>query len=200
MRTLFSYVAERGDADWVVDSSKSGRHAAGRFWALRNVADLDIQVIHLVRDGRDVLNSVVEKGTNWAAEEFRKEKTFRAERAIVGWVLANGLAWTLGLGLDEDRYLRVRFEDLLSQPESVLQRIGAFMGEDLSHVIDRVSAGGSFSVGHNVGGNRLRKKERILLRRKENVRRQPWKGLSPYHRSLFGLLGQWLNQSFGYTI
>jgi hypothetical protein len=199
MRPLFSYVAERGDAEWVVDSSKSGRHAAGRFWALRKVAGLDVRVVHLVRDGRNVLQSYVEKGSNWVAEGYREEKALRAERSLVGWELANGLAWGLGTALDGDRYLRVRFEDLLDHPESVLHEIGAFIGNDLSSVIDRAASDESFPVGHNVGGNRIRRKERIRLRRKAKDSHRPGAGLSTYQRVMFAFLGQWLNRSLGYT-
>lgn len=199
MRRLFSYIAERGEAEWVVDSSKSGRHAASRFWALRHVAELDVRVIHLVRDGRDVLQSYVEKGSNWAAEGYREEKSFRVERSLIGWNLANGLAWALGTGLEDNRYLRVRFEDLLDHPESVLHEIGSFFGEDLSSIIDRVRSNGSFPVGHNVGGNRIRHKERIHLRRKSKEHRSPGSGLTPYYRTLFALFGQWLNYSLGYN-
>lgn len=199
MRPLFSYVAERGDAEWVVDSSKSGRHAAGRFWALRKVAGLDVRVVHLVRDGRDVLRSVVEKGTNWAAEGYREENLLRAERTLVGWDLANSLAWSLGTALDGDRYLRVQFEDLLDDPELVLHEIGSFTGMNLSSIVDRVATDQSFPVGHNVGGNRVRYKQGIRLRRRGKKERRPWAGLSVYHRILFTLFGQWLNRSFGYN-
>jgi hypothetical protein len=198
VRALFSYIAERGGAEWVVDSSKSGRYSAGRFLALQNIADLDVRVLHLVRDGRAVLRSVVEKGTNWAAEGYREEKPLLTERTILGWTLANGLAWSLGTALEEDRYLRVRFEDLLDHPELVLNEIGNFIGEDLSSIAERVVSDESFPVGHNVGGNRVRHEEQIRLRRKSAARRRRWEGLGRYQQLLFSLFGQWLNSSFGY--
>lgn len=198
MRALFSYVAEQGNASVVVDSSKSARHAAGRFWALRHVAGLDVRVLHLVRDGRSVLRSVTEKGTNWAAEGYRKEKKLLAARTTIGWILANSLAWALGRSMGRDRYLRVRFEDLLHDPEMVLKDIGDFAGIDLSGVIQRVNSGQVFSIGHNVGGNRLRHKEAIQLHRKNKEKRRPWTGLHQHHQVLFGLCGQWLNAALGY--
>jgi hypothetical protein len=196
---LFDYAAERGNADWIIDSSKSARHAAGRFWALYNVAGLDVRVIHLVRDGRSVLRSVVEKGTNWAMEGYREEKRFLAERTLVGWNLANSLAWTLGAALSGDRYLRVRLEDLLECPESTLHDIGSFIGEDLSSVIDRIAANESFSVGHNVSGNRIRQKECIRLRQRAEDWRVSWSKLSSYQKSLFITLGGAVNLFFGYN-
>lgn len=198
MRALFSHIAKRSGANLVIDSSKSARRAAGRFWALRNIAGLDVRVLHLARDGRDVLRSVAEKGTNWAAEGYRKEKKFLAVRTLVGWGLANSLAWMLGKSLGENRYLRVRFEDLLSHPESTLKRIGSFAGVDLSSVIQRVSSDQVFPVGHNVGGNRIRREKSIRIRRKDKRTRRPWSGLELRHRVLFGLFGQALNTALGY--
>ena len=158
-----------------------------------------MRVIHLVRDGRDVLQSYVQKGSNWAAEGYREEKPLRVERSLIGWNLANGLAWALGTTLREDRYLRVHFENLLDHPESVLHEIGSFVGEDLSSIIDRVRMDESFPVGHNVGGNRLRHKERVCLRRRKEESHRPGEELSRYQRGLFALLGCWLNRGLGYT-
>lgn len=197
-RRLYEYIARQGDADIIVDSSKSGRYAAGRFWALRQVAGLDVHVLHLVRDGRSVLRSVTEKGTNWAAEGYRKEKRLLATRTTIGWILANGLTWVLGTALDGNRYRRVRFEDLLAHPESVLQKIGYFADLDLSSVIARISSGQSFSVGHNVGGNRVRHKDSIQLRQRDGKNQNPWRELDLRCQVLFRVLGQWMNSALGY--
>ncbi len=198
IRAHFSHIAERSNASVVVDSSKSARHAAGRFWALRNIAGLDVKVLHLVRDGRDVLRSVAEKGTNWAAEGYREEKRMLGVRTTIGWVLANSLALVLGNALDGNRYLRIRFEDLLDDPEPVLRKIGGFAGIDLSGIVRRIDSAEPFSIGHNVGGNRLRHQDAVRLRQQDDEERSPWEGLSLNHRVLFGLFGQGLNTSLGY--
>ena len=198
IRRLYEYIAQQEDVNIVVDSSKSGRYAAGRFWALRRVAGLDVRVLHLVRDGRSVLRSVVQKGTNWGVEGHRDEQNLLATRTTIGWVLANGLTRMLGKALDGDRYRRIRFEDLLANPASVLRRIESFAGLDLSSVIRRVSSEQLFPVGHNVGGNRVRHDDAIQLRRREGGRQDPWKGLDLHHRVLFRLLAQWMNSALGY--
>jgi hypothetical protein len=198
MRRLFTYIAEESGADIVVDSSKSARKAVGRFWALRKVAELDVRVIHLVRDGREVLSSFAEKGSNWALEGYQEERSFPVERALVGWILANSTAGLLGRSLGKERYLRVRFEDLLKAPSLVLRRIGRFADLDMSSVAERVANDKPFAVGHNVGGNRIRHNQAIRLRCRPDADRQPWARLSTYHQGLFGVLGLWLNSSLGY--
>jgi hypothetical protein len=117
----------------------------------------------------------------------------------MGWVLANGIAWGLGQSLGKDRYHRVKFEDLLRTPEETLRRIGDFAGIDLESVGRRVSRDEAFEVGHNVGGNRIRYKQQIRLRKTDTPNSQPWSDLDRYHQILFATLGQWLNQKFGYS-
>lgn len=198
MRALFRHAARKGEAEIVVDSSKSARHAAGRFWALREVAGLDVQVLHLVRDGRSTLRSVVEKGSNWALEGHRKEKSFLAERTLLGWGLANSIAWGLGRALGRGRYLRVKFEDLLRAPEETLREIGDFMGVSLDSVVRKINHDEPVEVGHNVGGNRVRLNRTIRLQRDKAPNPRPWTQLDRYHRMLFATSGQWLNLALGY--
>lgn len=195
---LVEYIALRGDANVIVDSSKTAGAAAGRFWALRHVVGLDVRVVHLVRDGRDTLQSMVETGSNWALEGYEDESPLQIERTVFGWLLANGLSYVLGRSLGSDRYLRIRFEDLREDPESVLHEIGTFAGLDLSTVADRAVSGQPVPVGHNVGGNRVRLQDRISLRRTSLEERRPWAGLGLYHRLLFGIFGQWFNRILGY--
>lgn len=198
-RRLFEYIAQQGRADLVVDSSKSARQAAGRFWALKNIARLDVRVLHLVRDGRAALRSVVEKGSNWALEGHIEEKRWLGARTTMGWVLANAIAWGLGRSLGSDRYHRVKFEDLLRAPEKTLRGIGDFADLDLDPVIRRVSRDEAFEVGHNVGGNRIRHKQQIHLRKTDTPNPHPWSGLDRHHQILFATLGQWMNQKLGYS-
>lgn len=74
-----------------------------------------------------------------------------------------GLSWTVGMiaaVLIKARYrkrvLDVSYEALMQSPETELERIGAWLGEDLSGVIQGVKSGYAFPVGHNIGGNELR--------------------------------------------
>lgn len=198
MRALFAHAAQQGDAEVVVDSSKSARHAAGRFWALREIAGLDVRVLHLLRDGRSTLRSVVEKGSNWALEGHRSEKAPLAERTILGWSLANSIAWGLGRALGKDRYLRVKFEDLLRAPRETLRNIGDFMGMNLTSVIQKVDRDEPFEVGHNVGGNRVRLNRTVRLQKDKGPTSRPWTQLDRYHQTLFAVGGQWLNLALGY--
>jgi len=188
---LFSYIRERSGKSVVVDSSKSARDAALRFYALSEIANLDVYVLHLVRDGRAVVESCVRKGSNWALEGHQHEPRLPGFRATVGWTLAN--TWTLGLArryISPDRYLRVQFEDFISTPGAVLERIGGFIGIKVDVLVERVREDAVFDVGHNVGGNRMRLKEHVRLRTRETT--EIGYNLDWHHRLFFQAVGGWL--------
>jgi hypothetical protein len=118
---MFSLVAEATGSWLLVDSSKNISRAA----ALALDSEHDVRVIHLVRDGRGFL----------ASRRRRAQldgRSYRAAPAMVGW-LAKNLAITTLLRprLGTDRYLLCRYEDLLTDPEAALRRIGGFLGVDL---------------------------------------------------------------------
>ena len=198
-RGVFSYLTDTAGASIVVDSSKSAGDAALRFYALSEIAGLDVYVLHLVRDGRATMASYVRKGSNWALEGHADSPVFPGMRATAGWTLANG--WVLGLShryVRPERYMRVQFEEVTARPGRTLEAIGAFVGTDVSVLVDRVARGDGFEVGHNVGGNRIRHNQSVRLQKKESDR-EPWSNLSMYHRFLFALSGQWLNSRMGYS-
>ena len=73
--------------------------------------------VHLVRDGRDV--AVSHRGTRWGTHNIVK--------IAVKWSFAVQLADKVGTLLG-DRYLRLRYEDLVADPATEVGRICAFLG------------------------------------------------------------------------
>jgi len=192
-RGVFSYLMETAEASIVVDSSKSAGDAAMRLHTLSQIAGLDVYVLHLVRDGRATMASCVRTGSNWALEGHADSPVFPGMRAAAGWTLAN--FWVLGLSrqyVQPDRYLRIHFEDLTTHPARTLDAIGAFVGIDMDGIIDQVTRGDAFEVGHNVGGNRVRKKDTIQLRTSSSNRRKEH-DLHWYQHLAFTAVGGWLN-------
>jgi len=76
--------------------------------------------IHLVRDGRAVAASLLP--LDWGPNNALHAAEFWMARCALG------LAAELDLG--PDRVLRVRYEDILQEPESSLRRITSFIGLD----------------------------------------------------------------------
>jgi hypothetical protein len=161
-RSLFAHIGAATGAEVVVDSSKSARDAAGRPLALSRLAGLDVHILHLTRDPGRTVQSYVERGSNWVLEGHRAPRPLETWRPILGWIKANRIAHRLGRELGAERYLHLRFEDVLTDPVRALGRIGTFAGVDLSDVMDRVRAGEAFTAGHMVGGNRARLRPQTL--------------------------------------
>ena len=87
--SLFNYISATSGKNIIIDSSKTSRDMAGRFYALHKYTDFDVYVIHLVKNGESIVESYVTKGRNWALEGYAKNERFLAERSSIGWLLAN---------------------------------------------------------------------------------------------------------------
>lgn len=74
--------------------------------------------VHLIRDGRDVVSSLVSMpfGPN------------RFERAVLYWKRDVEAGRTAGRALGTERYLEVRYEDLVNDPVAILRRVVRFLG------------------------------------------------------------------------
>jgi hypothetical protein len=78
-------------------------------------------------------------------------------------MLLAAASWTIGNLLGEiaaraaaGRVLRVRYEDLRDHPAEELQRIGTFLGIDVTPVLERLLAEDPLSPHHLIGGNDVR--------------------------------------------
>jgi protein-tyrosine sulfotransferase len=74
--------------------------------------------LHLLRDGRDAISSMVGTGRTDLA------------RATERWVISVKYALRLQNRLGPDQFLEVRYEDLVSEPAKSLKRICTFVGID----------------------------------------------------------------------
>jgi hypothetical protein len=123
------------------------RSADAERWAEktpRNILFLDhlIQLypscrfIHIVRDGRDVVSSMMQRKF-WPIapghdspelNSFKGPMTF--EGATRFWVAALEIASRLERRTPKENYLKIRLEDLASEPRAILETVMEFLGED----------------------------------------------------------------------
>jgi hypothetical protein len=80
----------------------------------------DALFVHIIRDGRDVARSVMKLA--WGPKDVVSAAEWWNDHV---WV-----ARRMGAILGEDRYLEVRYEALVTDPEHELRRVCAFLGED----------------------------------------------------------------------
>jgi hypothetical protein len=97
-------------------------------------------VIHIIRDGRDVALSMEKQGwpkrLPWDKRELRMAGGLYWE-----WMTRKGREDGARLGPD---YTEVRYEDLVSQPREVLERLSSFVGQKLDY--DEIQKAGIGSV------------------------------------------------------
>jgi hypothetical protein len=192
---LYNYVFETSKKEIIIDSSKTSRDMAGRFYALYRYTDFDIYVIHLIKNGLSIVESFVKKGRNWTLEGYGKNDRFMAARSSLGWFLANSIAQRLGSLVPQKRFIQIKYEDLLNSPEITLQRIGGFLNIDISELITLIKNKTLLHPDHNVGGNRLRLEKEITFNTSYNSKKVE---LALYQRLIFKLIGGRLNKRFGY--
>lgn len=121
----------------IVDTSKSPIY--GRF--LKQIPELEVRTVHLVRDPRAVANSYRrEKIHPLTGEPVERIPLPHSAALWTIWNLAS--AGLRGRGRRAGDYLRVRYEDFVRRPQEVFQQIVEFAG--------LVSAGRPFSGPNQV--------------------------------------------------
>ncbi len=115
LETLYQAMAEHADARVLVDASKLPSQAL----VLRRLPGIQLYVLHLVRDPRGVVNSWRRQRFNPASgAAFRKMAAFKASTLWAAWNLAAEV-----LLRRPEKYLRVRYEDWVDDPASILAHI-----------------------------------------------------------------------------
>jgi len=186
-KSLFAAISRVANRPIIVDSSKSVHRTDGRCLALQRLAQLDVRVVHLIRDGRAVTWS----GTKIAGH---RPEDIGGRRWLPPWLRALWVAmdWTItnliGIGmvtwLKPGSVIRVRYEDLVRNPRDTLATIGSHIGVDLTDVWEMIEEGRPFHAAHNIGGNRLRFAKAIRLQ--EDME---WRERMPlHHRVLYAVV------------
>lgn len=118
-----------------VDTSKG----VARVPHLQRDPELELKVIHIVRDARAFIRSGAKHGD------------LAPDRLARVWTRTHTAALRLEGRLGPERYLRFRWEDFCAEPAATLERICAFIGVEPADLVGEVNA-----RPHHVIGNRMR--------------------------------------------
>lgn len=149
VRTLFKAIAEETGCRMIVDTSKNPSYGL----YLATIPEIDLHVIHLVRDCRAVIHSWQRKrrmhDVHWAEQDMEQ---FSWPWTTFFWTATNLLTDINSLFMKKFAFLR--YEDFAKNPGEVLPRIFKFTGNDESRLgnLD----GASFPLKtpeHSLGGN-----------------------------------------------
>lgn len=188
---LLEAVRDVSGAGILVDSSKNPVRAV----ALSRIPELDVRVVHLVRDGRGVLWSL--KQSYEKDEAAGIERAFQPQptwRVAALWILSNLLAEHACRHVGEGRSTRLTYERMVDDPEGAMAALGPLMGRDLGSLGAGAAAGDAFATGHVIAGNRLRMQDEVRLRADRTWREK----LGASDRRLFRLLAGPMMRRYGY--
>ncbi|MEF2144719.1 MAG: sulfotransferase [Desulfovibrionaceae bacterium] len=140
------YGQPREPLAWVEKTTSTEVYASQVFSWFPNA-----RMIQLLRDPRDNFASLK---SGWSARYSKRNEDVRdlmqshLERAKMAFLMASANQELYG----EERYLVLRFEDLVREPESVLQRIAAFAGVRYSDILLQPRFMGNPWKGNNFDG------------------------------------------------
>jgi hypothetical protein len=171
---LLSCIHELSGARILTDASKFSQ----RLYLLHRSGLFNIKVIHLVRDGRAVTNSYIQRYASFAG-------------GLRLWITTALSSFYLRHKFKRTDWLQVRYEEFVTKPEDMLKDICTFLGANFEPGMLAYRTSPYFGVG----GNPLvknREDEQILLDER-------WKrDLGFKHRLIFALTAGWLNKLYGY--
>jgi hypothetical protein len=152
--TLYRAILQESGCRVLVDSSKINKYCV----VLSRIRDIDLHVIHIIRDSRAVAYS-------WLRKKKRPEVYWANafERQIaVGASARNWLGThcqTLLLRPYFKQYLRLRYEDLVADPRGTMVKVCAAIGEREPRLdfLDNQTA--HLGKAHTVAGNAIRFQE-----------------------------------------
>jgi hypothetical protein len=121
-RKLYQGAATVSGSEVVVDSSKHSPLA----YCLRRADDIDLRVIHVVRDPRGVAHSWTQRVPRPEAERDEELPRYSPTRSAMLWNVHNGSFSVLRRRGVPVR--RVRYEDLIDNPATTLRSLAEFAG------------------------------------------------------------------------
>ncbi len=157
-RLLYQAIQDVTGAELLIDSSKTPLH----LYLLKRIEDLDLRVLHLVRDARAVAYSWNQRSKRQLAST--RPGAYMARRSLTSsvlrWLVENGFLQSQGGTLAH--YALIRYEDFVRQPYQELQRTLTVLGlPDLA--IDMLREPSlRLHPTHSLGGNPVRFAKREL--------------------------------------
>jgi hypothetical protein len=185
---VYAAAAGVSGARAVVDSSK---HSALAF-CLRWSADIDLRVVHVVRDSRGVAYSWTKTVPRPEAPGAQMTR-YRPGRAALLWNahnLAFGLLRRTGVPV-----YRLRYEELLADPVGAVREVADFADLDPGPLDFLGDGTVRLGTSHSAAGNPMRFTTGDLPLRYDDA----WRAaLPPHHRRLVGALTAPLLSAYGY--
>jgi hypothetical protein len=148
LSALYRAIADVSAARVIVDSSKLPTYGL----VLDQVPGVDVRVVHLVRDPRATAYSWRRRKALPDTRDGRLMQRQGPLKASGLWTMWNTAAGAFWRGTPE-RYLRLRYEDVIREPMQATDRICAFVGEDVAGSPFVSNTEVRLTPSHSVAGN-----------------------------------------------
>jgi hypothetical protein len=148
VESLYRAVHQHTGCRVIVDSSKSPVHAK----RLDSFADVDVYLVHLVRDPRATAYSWLRKRPLPDFGDDRlmlRQSPLETARRWVRWQLVAEFLWRR----KTDRYLLLKYEDFIRHPRAAVEQILRFVGESPSALPFLGESSVRLAPTHSVSGN-----------------------------------------------
>ena len=154
---LLQEIAGASGASIVVDSSK----LPGRASALLSIKEIEVFVVHMVRDGRGVAWSMMKPYRRSVEAGIQKElKPKSLWYTAARWFVVNLGVEMLRLRLPRKRSVRIRYEDFVADPEGTVRSILDLAGQE--YVVPDHGAQ-VMKPQHQIAGSRHRMQDEISI-------------------------------------
>lgn len=190
---IYSAAAEVSGAKVVVDSSKHSALAH----CLRFSDEIDLRVVHVVRDARGVAYSWTKTVTRPETDGADQMTRYSPSRSALLWNAHNaafGLLSRRGVAVE-----RIRYEQFLADPRRALKNLGAYAGLEITdaHLSFLGDGHADLTPGHSAAGNPMRfTVGRVPLRRDD-----AWvRALPRSQRRLVGAVCGPMLRAYGYPL
>lgn len=184
---LFDYIFKISDKEFIVDSSKNAYTSAWRPLALKKICGYDVKMIHLIRNGKGVINSKIKGDNSEMRKGIYRKKPLAAYEGLIGWIFSNIIVIITRTFFPSDAYHLMKYEDLVRDPEKELIKAGSFIGLDFKETINLISKMKPIQVGHLVFGNRLAFNNNKILINNDSIK----KVSLPIHLNILYYLTGW---------
>jgi hypothetical protein len=163
LSALYRAIADVSAARVIVDSSKLPTYGL----VLDQVPGVDLRVVHLVRDPRATAYSWRRRKALPDTRDGRLMQRQGPLKASGLWTMWNTAAGAFWRGTPE-RYLRLRYEDVIREPMQATDRICAFVGEDVAGSPFVSNTEVRLTPSHSVAGNPSRVTTGLVTRRPDD--------------------------------
>lgn len=176
----------------IVDGSKLPLYGH----VLGTMPEIDLYVLHLVRDPRAVAHSWTRKKAKPLVGGVGEMPRRSPVGSALEWDVGNAATRSL-LGRSPERYLLLRYEDFMESPRSATRRVLEFVGEGEAPLPFVSEHGARLGTNHNIGGNPTRFRTGTVELRPD--REWAWK-MKARDRALVSALTLPFLSGYGYPI